>query len=143
MATPRTSPFLDFYDIDDLLTDEQRLVTTSVRDFVSRELQPGIGQAYLEERFLTDKIKSFGELGLLGGNLKGYGLAGMDQISVEVGQFVLAGEPVGSMGEGNAAPPATDGDRGDPVLYVEFKKDGGSIDPEPWWARSPSEKVRG
>lgn len=81
MATPRTSPFLDFYDIDDLLTDEQRLVTTSVRDFVSRELQPGIGQAYLEERFLTDKIKSFGELGLLGGNLKGYGLAGMDQIS--------------------------------------------------------------
>ncbi len=70
-------------------------------------------------------------------------LAGMDQISVEVGQFVLAGEPVGSMGEGNAAPPATDGDRGDPVLYVEFKKDGGSIDPEPWWARSPSEKVRG
>lgn len=70
-------------------------------------------------------------------------LAGMDQISVEVGQFVLAGEPVGSMGEGSAAQPAADGDRGDPVLYVEFKKDGGSIDPEPWWARSPSEKVRG
>ncbi|GJD59185.1 murein hydrolase activator EnvC family protein [Methylobacterium dankookense] len=70
-------------------------------------------------------------------------LAGMDQISVEVGQFVLAGEPVGSMGEGSAAQPAIDGDRGDPVLYVEFKKDGGSIDPEPWWARSPSEKVRG
>ena len=42
-----------------------------------------------------------------------------------------------------AAQPAADGDRGDPVLYVEFKKDGGSIDPEPWWARSPSEKVRG
>ncbi|MGU3538685.1 murein hydrolase activator EnvC family protein [Methylobacterium sp. A54F] len=70
-------------------------------------------------------------------------LAGMDQISVEVGQFVLAGEPVGSMGEGGTAPPATDGDRSDPVLYVEFKKDGGSIDPEPWWAKGPSEKVRG
>lgn len=70
-------------------------------------------------------------------------LAGMDQISVEVGQFVLAGEPVGSMGEGSAAQPAADGDRADPVLYVEFKKDGGSIDPEPWWAKSPSEKVRG
>ena len=81
MATPRSSPFPDFYDIDDMLTDEQRLVATSVRDFVSRELQPSIGQAYLEERFLNDKIKSFGELGLLGGNLKGYGLAGMDQIS--------------------------------------------------------------
>ncbi|WP_236960162.1 murein hydrolase activator EnvC family protein [Methylobacterium durans] len=70
-------------------------------------------------------------------------LAGMDQINVEVGQFVLAGEPVASMGEGASGPAAGDGDRGDPVLYVEFKKDGGSIDPEPWWARGPSEKVRG
>ena len=77
-------------------------------------------------------------------------LAGMDQISVEVGQFVLAGEPIGSMGEGSAGP---SGAEGDPTLYVEFKKDGGSIDPEPWWAkgsgdRSPNdtalgEKVRG
>ncbi len=77
-------------------------------------------------------------------------LAGMDQISVEVGQFVLAGEPIGGMGEGSAGRPGTEGD---PTLYVEFKKDGGSIDPEPWWAkgsgdRGPSntalgEKVRG
>lgn len=72
-------------------------------------------------------------------------LAGMDQINVEVGQFVLAGEPVAAMGEGAASASASprDGDRGDPVLYVEFRKDGGSIDPEPWWARGPSEKVRG
>ncbi|WP_243953307.1 murein hydrolase activator EnvC family protein [Methylobacterium sp. J-067] len=64
-------------------------------------------------------------------------LAGMDQISVEVGQFVLAGEPLGSMGEG------TPGPDGDPTLYVEFKKDGGSIDPEPFWAKSPNDKVLG
>jgi septal ring factor EnvC (AmiA/AmiB activator) len=31
----------------------------------------------------------------------------------------------------------------DPVLYVEFRKDGTSIDPGPWWAKSQSEKVRG
>ncbi|CAM2873229.1 hypothetical protein JHFBIEKO_0366 [Methylobacterium mesophilicum] len=67
-------------------------------------------------------------------------LAGMDQISVEVGQFVLAGEPVGSMGEGGAGP---SGSEGDPSLYVEFKKDGGSVDPEPWWAKSPSDKILG
>ncbi len=67
-------------------------------------------------------------------------LAGMDQIDVEVGQFVLAGEPVAAMGEGGAGTAPTGGD---PVLYVEFRKDGGSIDPEPWWAKSPSEKVRG
>jgi len=70
-------------------------------------------------------------------------LAGMDQINVEVGQFVLAGEPVGNMGEGSAVQPVMSGDGSDPILYVEFKKDGGSIDPEPWWAKSPSEKVRG
>ncbi|GLS44501.1 murein hydrolase activator EnvC family protein [Methylobacterium brachythecii] len=79
-------------------------------------------------------------------------LAGMDRIDVEVGQFVLAGEPVGAMGEGGTGGSAVntsqtasskDDDRGDPVLYVEFRKDGGSIDPEPWWAKSPSEKVRG
>ncbi|WP_409564218.1 murein hydrolase activator EnvC family protein [Methylobacterium sp. J-068] len=70
-------------------------------------------------------------------------LAGMDQINVEVGQFVLAGEPVAAMGEGGTGADSAGGDRGDPVLYVEFRKDGGSIDPEPWWAKSPSEKVRG
>lgn len=72
-------------------------------------------------------------------------LAGMDQIDVEVGQFVLAGEPVAAMGEtGLSADSSAKGNvRTDPVLYVEFRKDGGSIDPEPWWAKGPSEKVRG
>jgi septal ring factor EnvC (AmiA/AmiB activator) len=71
-------------------------------------------------------------------------LAGMDQIKVDVGQFVLAGEPVAAMGEaplmsliGAAI------EKNNPVLYVEFRKDGGSIDPGPWWAKSQSEKVRG
>lgn len=70
-------------------------------------------------------------------------LAGMDLINVEVGQFVLAGEPVAAMGDGGSVPTSSGSDRSDPVLYVEFRKDGGSIDPEPWWAKSPSEKVRG
>jgi septal ring factor EnvC (AmiA/AmiB activator) len=95
-------------------------------------------------------FRSFGRLLIINAG-DGYYLllAGMDQINVEVGQFVLAGEPVAGMGEGGANltatanSAATDGDRGDPVLYVEFKKDGGSIDPEPWWAKGPSEKVRG
>jgi septal ring factor EnvC (AmiA/AmiB activator) len=71
-------------------------------------------------------------------------LAGMDRISVEVGQFVLAGEPVATMG-GTATLSAAAGaiETTDPVLYVEFRKDGGSIDPEPWWLKSQGEKVRG
>jgi septal ring factor EnvC (AmiA/AmiB activator) len=68
----------------------------------------------------------------------------MDQISVETGQFVLAGEPVGRMGE-TVSPAAAMGavEVNSPALYVEFRKDGGPIDPHPWWAKSQSEKVRG
>jgi septal ring factor EnvC (AmiA/AmiB activator) len=71
-------------------------------------------------------------------------LAGMDQINVEVGQFVLAGEPVATMGETSLVSPAAGAiETKDPVLYIEFRKDGSSVDPGPWWAKSQSEKVRG
>jgi septal ring factor EnvC (AmiA/AmiB activator) len=71
-------------------------------------------------------------------------LAGMDQINVEVGQFVLAGEPVATMGQTSSVSPAAGAiETNDPVLYIEFRKDGGSVDPGPWWAKSQSEKVRG
>jgi septal ring factor EnvC (AmiA/AmiB activator) len=71
-------------------------------------------------------------------------LAGMDQINVEVGQFVLAGEPVATMGQGSLVSPGAGAiETNDPVLYVEFRKDGGPIDPGPWWVKSQSEKVRG
>ena len=71
-------------------------------------------------------------------------LAGMDHVSVESGQFVLAGEPVATMGASSSGSPAAGGiETSDPVLYVEFRKDGGSIDPGPWWAKSQGEKVRG
>ena len=71
-------------------------------------------------------------------------LAGMDNISVDVGQFVLAGEPVAMMGATSTLSPAAGLVESDgPVLYVEFRKDGGSIDPSPWWQEMQGEKVRG
>ncbi|MCB8819714.1 murein hydrolase activator EnvC family protein [Microvirga rosea] len=71
-------------------------------------------------------------------------LAGMDQINVDVGQFVLAGEPVATMGDTSLLSLAGGAiEKNNPILYVEFRKDGGSIDPGPWWAKSQSEKVRG
>jgi septal ring factor EnvC (AmiA/AmiB activator) len=71
-------------------------------------------------------------------------IAGIERTSVEVGQFVLAGEPIGQMGK-VASPSAALGtvEAGSPVLYVEFRKDGIPIDPGPWWAKSQGEKVRG
>lgn len=71
-------------------------------------------------------------------------LAGMERINVAVGQFVLAGEPVGAMGDGAAKTAAAIAiGASQPILYVEFRKDGMSIDPGPWWARSDNQKVRG
>ena len=70
-------------------------------------------------------------------------LAGMDRISVDLGQFVLAGEPVAAMGTGShiAAILATGSSQ--PVLYIEFRKDGAPVDPGPWWVAGEGEKVRG
>ncbi len=69
-------------------------------------------------------------------------LMGMERISVDPGQFVLTGEPVAAMGGGVQVAAATAGiTSSQPVLYIEFRKDGTPIDPSPWWATS--EKVRG
>jgi septal ring factor EnvC (AmiA/AmiB activator) len=73
-------------------------------------------------------------------------LAGMERISVDIGQFVLTGEPVAAMGSGpEVASSMLTGGAGvsQPVLYIEFRKDGSPIDPNPWWATPDSEKVRG
>lgn len=89
-------------------------------------------------------FRSYGQLLILnvGG---GYHvlLAGMDRISVDLGQFVLTGEPVAVMGNGShiAAVLATGSSQ--PVLYIEFRKDGIPVDPGPWWAAGEGEKVRG
>jgi murein hydrolase activator len=67
-------------------------------------------------------------------------LAGMSRIDVGLGQFVLAGEPIAEMGNMAGSSRGNTGSR--PVLYVEFRKDGAPIDPDPWWAEA-SEKVQG
>ena len=89
--------------------------------------------------------RSFGQLLILnvGG---GYYivLAGMDRVNVSLGQFVLAGEPVAAMGDGSTKTAAAVAlGASQPVLYVEFRKDGATIDPGPWWAKPELQKVRG
>jgi septal ring factor EnvC (AmiA/AmiB activator) len=89
--------------------------------------------------------RSYGQLLVLNAG-EGYHiiLAGMGRLHVQPGQFVLAGEPVAHMGEGKERTTTTISvGAGQPVLYVEFRKDGIAIDPAPWWARSDIEKVRG
>ncbi|HEX3340473.1 MAG TPA: peptidoglycan DD-metalloendopeptidase family protein [Pseudolabrys sp.] len=89
-------------------------------------------------------FRSYGQLLILnvGG---GYHvlLAGMERISVDLGQFVLTGEPVAVMGNGSHTAAVLATGSSQPVLYVEFRKDGVPVDPGPWWAAGEGEKVRG
>ena len=89
-------------------------------------------------------FRSYGQLLILNAG-GGYHvlLAGMERISVDIGQFVLTGEPVAVMGDGPQASAAVMTGPKQPVLYVEFRKDGTPIDPSPWWATNEGEKVRG
>ncbi|WP_131194775.1 murein hydrolase activator EnvC family protein [Lichenihabitans psoromatis] len=71
-------------------------------------------------------------------------LAGMSRVNVAPGHFVLAGEPVATMGDGSVKTAASIAlGAADPILYVEFRKDGTAVDPSPWWAKADLEKVRG
>jgi septal ring factor EnvC (AmiA/AmiB activator) len=90
-------------------------------------------------------FRNYGQLLILNAG-SGYHvlLAGMDRISVDLGQFVVTGEPVAVMGGGGGqVPAALAAGSAQPVLYVEFRKDGTPVDPGPWWATSDGEKVRG
>ncbi len=70
-------------------------------------------------------------------------MTGLEKVTVDIGQFVLAGEPVASMGENPAGALAPENGTGNPVIYIEIRKDGVPIDPSPWWAKPDGEKVRG
>ena len=70
----------DFYDIDSLLSEEERMVRDTVREWVEDRLMPVIGEAYIQRRFPRELIPEMGEMGMLGANLpEEYGCAGPEQ----------------------------------------------------------------
>jgi septal ring factor EnvC (AmiA/AmiB activator) len=89
-------------------------------------------------------FRSYGQLLILNAG-GGYHvlIAGMERISVNIGQFVLTGEPIATMGKTSQVASILATSASQPVLYVEFRKDGTPIDPGPWWAANEGEKVRG
>jgi len=89
-------------------------------------------------------FRSYGQLLILNAG-GGYHvlIAGMERISVNIGQFVLTGEPVAVMGSTSQVASILAANASQPVLYIEFRKDGTPIDPGPWWAANEGEKVRG
>ena len=73
---------IDFYDLDALFTEEERMIRDTIRSFVEDRIMPIIGDAYINRQFPTELIPELGELGVLGANLpEEYGCAGLNNVS--------------------------------------------------------------
>jgi len=73
---------IDFYDIDSLLTEEERMVRDTVRTWVEDRLMPVIGDAYINRKFPRELIPELAELGVLGANLpEEYGCAALNNVA--------------------------------------------------------------
>jgi len=152
----RLSPAIAFASAKGLLA--YPVNGTRIRDFGGSDgaggLQKGISLAARAGAQVTTPcdgwvvyagpFRSYGQLLILNAG-GGYHvlIAGMERISVNIGQFVLTGEPVATMGSTSQVASILATNASQPVLYVEFRKDGTPIDPGPWWVANEGEKVRG
>lgn len=71
----------DFYQLDDLLTEEERMVRDTVRDFVEEKYLPIVTEHYRNGTFPAEIVPQLGALGLLGPSIQGYGCAGLNAIA--------------------------------------------------------------
>src|SRR5947207_11024279 len=77
----RTADPLDFLDLDALLTEEERMIRDTVRQFVAERVMPGIEEWFERAEFPREVFPELGRLGLLGMHLSGYGCAGTNAVS--------------------------------------------------------------
>jgi glutaryl-CoA dehydrogenase len=71
---------VDFIEFDTLLSDEERLVRNTSRQFIEDNLIPIIEECNRAGRFPRELVKPMGELGFFGASLKGYGCAEMSNV---------------------------------------------------------------
>lgn len=72
---------VDFYGIDELLEEEERMVRDTIREWVDAEFMPIIEEHYREGRFPMQVVPQLAELGTLGAGLEGYGCAGLSPVA--------------------------------------------------------------
>jgi len=72
---------VDYYGIDELLTEEQRMMRDAVRDWVEAKFLPIVSQHHRDGTFPMELAKDLGEMGVFGATLKGYGCAGLDNVA--------------------------------------------------------------
>jgi glutaryl-CoA dehydrogenase len=76
---------LNFMETDSLFTAEELIVRNTVREFVTEEVIPELQRAHRDETFPKHLIPRFGELGLLGSTIQGYGCPGLGDIAYGFG----------------------------------------------------------
>jgi len=81
VAKSRQLDPMDLFDIQSLLTDEERMVKETVSRFVDDKVLPVIQDAFEQHYFPRELISQVAELGLLGSSIDGYDCAGMNSIS--------------------------------------------------------------
>ena len=72
---------VDYYGIEELLSDEERMIRDAVRDWVEAEFLPVVTEHHRAGTFPVHLIPKLGELGVFGATLKGYGCAGLNNVA--------------------------------------------------------------
>src|SRR5437868_11208893 len=84
MSRPHDNPVFDWADpllLEDMLSEEERLIRDSARAYCQEKLMPRVLTANREERFDREIMNEMGELGFLGSTIEGYGCAGANYVS--------------------------------------------------------------
>jgi glutaryl-CoA dehydrogenase len=74
-------PGVDFYDVDEMLSDDERAVRDLVREFVDEQVLPIIEECAYEGRFPKELIPRMAEMNLFGSTIPEYGLPGLNNVA--------------------------------------------------------------
>ncbi len=72
---------LDYFNLDEYLSPEDKMTRQTVKRFVEREILPTVERHFANATFPTELVPQMAELGFFGANLKGYGCAGMNNVA--------------------------------------------------------------
>ena len=72
---------VDYYEIEGLLSEEERMSRDVARLFTDEQILPVVTQHFREGTFPTSLIRKMGEMGFLGANLQGFGCAGVSNVA--------------------------------------------------------------
>src|SRR5690606_37202299 len=73
---------VDYFDVDSIFSEEERMIRDTVREWVEDALLPVIQEAYIERRFPRELVPQMAELGIFGANLpEEYGCAGLNNVA--------------------------------------------------------------